>query len=278
MLMPIFILGLVLYFLIAWVLIRVTKPRNPEKVWKWLLVITLLACTADQITGYLYARTWILLTRGDPSKSIIDDSVVLEFKTRSARRSMDDPEGWIEPFYQMVTHGYAKLELIRHQQVGGVASTPDFFELSLVQSDLNSGCVPFINLSSRTKEILLSKTSTIVDGRTVRCISVKPINRIHARYLIKKIEDDIVFKDVFGISWSYRHLVIDLEKHLVISEARVVDFEGGWVKRTFWTGLDSGVTNSIRYRSYPFQGSYYKTLEQWSNNLYRPANHHQINN
>lgn len=271
MLMPIFVLGLGVYFLISWVLLLFLKPENPKKAWHLLSAVAVFVCTADHVMGYVYARTWVLLARGNPGMQVKSDSILLVFDN-TTEKTPDDAGYWVEPFVEMVSHGYKKIEVIQRHRLDRPSKRLQTFELRVVREDFVPGCDLFKNMDTRVKTSLLAMAEKeIVDGGKARCISVNPIDRVSAHYSIERISNKLPLSNALGIASSYRVSAINLKTQSTLSEYRSLRFEGGWVKRTFWTELDSGKTNWTTFRSRPFERTDWDGLKHWFDNLYRPA-------
>jgi len=58
-----FFIALLLLLGLCAVVIRLAKPKDPGRVWLYLLGSLITVCTVDHIVGYLYAYAWVSLAK-----------------------------------------------------------------------------------------------------------------------------------------------------------------------------------------------------------------------
>ena len=258
MFIPVFVLGLILWLWLAWFALRWVKLGHRKKVWRWFLVLTLLICTADHIAGIVYAHAWVAMAKGKHNLALKSDSLALQRVVGDKRYyiSQEPIDLQLESYFGLVEWGYSKLQVI----APSVLDTDDLshyvYELVLTSNAEDTDCKLFFSLPKNIKEIkprdlspmssfrnqddLLKLAATnIKEGNKARCIAVRPIPHVTARYLNKYvfIAPNPPTYPIGPFAYNYTK-IIDLSTNEVVCENRGITLWGGWVFRYFFVDTE----------------------------------------
>lgn len=253
MFIPIFIIGLAIWLWLGRLVLRWVKPDSRRGVWRWFLVGTLLMCTADHIAGIIYAHAWVAMAQGERNLHLRSDSVAVQHVVGSkeywyAQQPMDLQ---IEKYFGMVNVGYSKLQVIAPSEFETQDLSHNAYELVLTSNSSDPDCKQFYALpinfkekkpneisptyrSLNQEELLKLSVKNIKDGDKARCIAVRSIPGISAKYLAKsaRIAPNPPRWVMGPFEYDYS-MIIDLASNNVLCENRNIVFWGGWVFRYF---------------------------------------------
>lgn len=260
MFIPIFILGLILWLGLARLVLRLVKLEHRKKVWRWFLVVTLAICTFDHLAGIIYAHVWVAMAQGKHNMTLKTDSMVWQSIARGKPFSfMKEPTDWqpTDEFW-LVVNGFSKLQVVATSDFESDDLSNNAYELVLTNNAGDVGCKQFFALPKSIKQVSASElgisgipstqddllqraAKSIQHGEQARCISIRPIPRISARYLSKHLTIISNFSSYPIIPFEYRYTKIkDLVTNQVLCENRHIVFWGGWVLRYFWIDPNTG--------------------------------------
>lgn len=259
MFIPIFILGLVLWLGLARLALRWVKLEHRRKVWRWFLVATLLICTADHIAGIIYAHVWVAMAQGRANLTLKTDSIA-EQRVIGTHSGRPEPiEFGLDSHFWLTEDGYSKLQAIKPSITDREDLSRNAYEIYVTSNANDQACQYFFTLPKdidrnkirgavpyeliRTQIALLTSASRYLEGGDkARCIGIRPIPRITARYLKKSASISAPFYNYPRKSFDYNYTrITDLSNQEVLCETRRIIFWGGWVFRYFLISPDSGM-------------------------------------
>lgn len=258
MFIPVFVLGLILWLWLAWFALRWVKQEHRKKVWRWFLVVTLLICTVDHIAGIVYAHAWVAMAKGKHNLVLKSDSLALQtvLGEKQYYISQEPIDLQLESYFDLVVRGHSKLQAIAPSVLDTDDLSHNTYELVLTSNAGDADCKLFFSLpkniqalkpmelnfrySNFNQDYLLKLAAkNIKKGDKARCIAVRPIPHVTARYLNKYvfIAPSPPTYPIGPFAYNYTK-IIDLTTNEVLCENRGITFWGGWVFRYFFVDTE----------------------------------------
>jgi len=272
--------GLLVFFAVCAVAIFLLKPKNPGRVWRAIFALVIVVGIADHLVGYLYARIWVWMAKGDATRAVHSDSVAYKYSRQPLYKTWYDPLGdknfdpwppgtprevyasflaWQAAAGFSVVQGYPK----------SYAAELDFgqpLEVRISTDPNDPACrwwelpVPdkarWIEDRIDKKKWLEQVRRNWDDGARAACPALHPIPRITARHLSESLLNmpATALEQALGLSEFERRRIIDLERNEVVFETRAVKFQGGWVAQFLSIGYEFGLGSLFarRFRTEPW--------------------------
>lgn len=276
MFLPIVIAGLLLFLGLTWAVIRVVRPKDPRLAWRGAFIFLVVACTADHLIGYAYARMWVLMAKG-AAGSIESDSVAYQYSKQPLYRTWYDPLGdrqfdpWPPGYPVEVYAGYlawkaaegfalvqgypksyaAESRLDQLYEIR-LSTNPDDPECKWWDTSAAAPNNPGWNEDRLEKDRWLAQVRRNWDGaERVFCPALHPVAKLTAKYLVDSAINLPAgrLERALGLSAFERVQIVATESNEVVAESRAVRFQGGWLAQLLSSGYEFGL-GSLFARQY----------------------------